>query len=357
MPCSMQIVAARSAAYSLPMPPKSISMPARGRRTASPFHSTRASRCSGVARRQRRASGSARRHGAEIPRAPQHAGRDVEAGRRSARSTGRRSAAARRSRRRWRTGDAARGRVDARGDAVVAIARILRLDPRARRRSRRRPRVRARAVIRRPQLQLVLRAPSRETSWRNRSASGGRADATLPPTSERLDEAHLEPARGERSRCPGCRCRTCASRVPGDNSRPRSVDGPAVPSGLRDRDARGPSRRTMRAACPRCSPGRPRSPAGTAGSCRSPRRSACSSAGAASRVNAPWQPLHPRDVERVRLAAERIVEQPVAELHRRIGFREILVVAGEPRDDLARGRAACRAACTGRSNSRGRSST
>ncbi len=78
MPCSMQMVAARSAAYSLPMPPKSISMPARGRRMdlavpldAGPVDERRR-------RGERRGVRKLRRLALEIPRAPQHARRDVE---------------------------------------------------------------------------------------------------------------------------------------------------------------------------------------------------------------------------------------------------------------------------------------
>ena len=40
MPAAIAIAATRSAAYSLPMPPRSISIPARGRRTERPSRST-----------------------------------------------------------------------------------------------------------------------------------------------------------------------------------------------------------------------------------------------------------------------------------------------------------------------------
>ncbi len=57
MPCSMQIVAARSAAYSLPIPPKSISMPSRGSRIDRSLHSTPPQPTSAIAAARAWASG------------------------------------------------------------------------------------------------------------------------------------------------------------------------------------------------------------------------------------------------------------------------------------------------------------
>ena len=160
-PRSRRIVATRSAAYSLPMPPKSISMPARGRRTDFAFHSTSAQPMCATAAASSASVGQRRRFALEVPDAAQHARRDVEeAARERVALVGvaqqRRGLGVDRHRR------AACGGVDARRDAVVAVARILRLDA-AHVRDRRLGRAPRDVHVGRRELDLVLRGHRAES--------------------------------------------------------------------------------------------------------------------------------------------------------------------------------------------------
>ena len=217
MPCSRQIVAARSAAYSLPMPPKSISMPARGRRTAASLHSTSRppdQRPRPRARRRGHASAASR---AEVPHAAQHARGDVEQAAALLRGTGRRSEqrgglGVDRNRR------AARCAVDARGDAVVAIARVLRLDAR----TRRSPASAARRARGSRRAQLVLRGHARKVK-----REGSLGESTRAPNRRRRACFQLKNflvkfnwnQRAEKTWMSGLPRRRSASRDPGGSSR------------------------------------------------------------------------------------------------------------------------------------------
>ncbi len=126
-------------------------------------------------RRASAASGSSRRLAMEVPHAAQHARGEVEE------AVAQRVALVgvaeqRRGLRVDRDRLAAGGAVDARRDAVVAVARILGLDARARRRSRLRPRGRAR-----PSSSQHRRSSCSEAIARNVGAERARIGVRVGP--------------------------------------------------------------------------------------------------------------------------------------------------------------------------------